>query len=362
MTFVERSEIAGQRMRAQRLWGDPFETPEDVVRWLVAMQAQEYPLAKWSVAQRAASVDDGGMNQAFADGAILRTHILRPTWHFVLPEDLRWLMALSGPRVNALNAYYYRQLELDDEVFAETNAVLAGALKSGVQLTRKELAEILDRAGISASGPRLGYIMIRAELDAVVCSGALRGKQHTYALFDERVPQTKGFDRDEALAELVRRYFTSRGPATLKDFLRWSSFTAADGRRGLEMVMSQLEHDAVDGRTYWFVSESNNSKRASKVVDLVQVYDESVMGYSESRDILHGMESIPPDMPIGMHPVLLGGRMIGRWRPKRSKTSVVVETSLDRPLDRAETRALDGAVERYGRFLGVPATQAPGAS
>ncbi len=214
-------------MRTQRWWRTRSETPRDVVRWLGALQAQEFALAKWSIAQRTRGMNRGDVEQAFADGVILRTHVLRPTWHFALGEDLRWLLKATAPRVNTLNAYYNRQHKLDTKLFAKSNSIIAKALEGGAHLTRSELAAVLTRGGIRAAGNRLAYIVMRAELDAIVCSGAMRGKQHTYALLDERIPHGKTLDREEALAELARRYFTSRGPATLNDFARWSSLTAA---------------------------------------------------------------------------------------------------------------------------------------
>jgi hypothetical protein len=348
-------DIARLRMRNQHLWGTSLRTPEDVVHRTAAMQSQEYPVAKWSVAQRTEGVTDADMDRAFADGAILRTHLLRPTWHFVLPADIRWLQDLTAPRVHALNSHYYRKLGLDDDHFAKSNALLADVLVGGRHRTRKELGVELSRADIEASGVRLGYTMMRAELDAVVCSGAMRGKQHTYALLDERAPSATTMDRDQALTELTRRYFTTRGPATLKDYIRWSSLTAADGRRGLDMVGSELEQTIVGGRPYWFAEGSLGPDRTSEPVDLVQVYDEVVMSYSESRDALT-RDSIARDEAGFMHAVLLGGRWIGRWRAVRNKASVAVETSLDRPFNRVEARSLEAAAERYGRFLGVPAS------
>lgn len=359
---MNRDDIAHRRMRNHHLWGTPLETAEEVLRWLAAAQAQEFGPAKWSIAQRAGGVSEAALAQAFADGAILRTHILRPTWHFVLPADLRWLLDLSAPRVHALNAYSYRRFGLDDELFARSNALLAEAVSGGRQLTRTELAAHLANAGITARGLQLGYILMRAELDAVLCSGALRGKQQTYASFDERVPPARALDREAALAELTRRYFTSRGPATLKDYLRWSSLTAPDGRRGLDLVKSQLERDVVDGRTYWFAAScpsAPGASPASPVIDLVQGYDEYIMSYSESKDVLQvpgKTVAAPQAQGAFTHALLLDGRVIGHWRPVRQERSVVIDTYLYRPLDRIGAQALDAAVERYGRFLGVPAT------
>jgi hypothetical protein len=355
---VNSSEIARRRMHSQRLWGPLCAAPGDVVKWLTAMQAQEFPLAKWSVAQRADGVSDAAMDRAFAEGAILRTHVLRPTWHFVAPDDIRWLLALTAPRVHQANAHYYSRFGLDARLFAKSNALLAKAVEGGVDRTRKELADLLDRAGITASGPRLAYIIMRAELDAIICSGPPRGRQHTYAALEERAPNAKTLGREEALAELVRRYFVARGPATLKDFLWWSSLTAAEAKMGLDAVKSQLEHDVVDGRTYWFAAGSLPRKGPSKRVDLVQGYDEYVMSYRESRDALYGgrpTAPVPHTENVLMHAVLLDGQLIGLWKPARTKDSVVIEASLFGPLEPIGERALERAVERFGRFLQTPA-------
>jgi hypothetical protein len=358
---MKNRDISGRRMHGQHLWGPPLEGPEDVVRWLVAMQAQEYPVAKWSVAQRTRGVTNAGMDRAFADGVILRTHVLRPTWHFVLPEDIRWLLRLSAPQVKARLAHYDGKLGLEKRLLGKSNALLARAVE-GRQVTREELATRLGRAGIAASGQRLAHILMHAELDAVICSGALMGKRHTYASLDERVPRSRSLNRDEALAGLTRRYFTARGPATLKDYLRWSNLTAAEGKSGLEMVKSGLEHETIDGRTYWFAASSAKAKakaRPSGIIDLVQGYDECILSYGESRDVLLGplAANAIPRLEIGFtHAVLLDGRLIGHWRPALERKSILIETYFYQPLGRAAAKALDTAVARYGRFMGMLAT------
>src|SRR5262245_24524323 len=170
---------------------------------------------------------DDSIDELFNEGKILRTHVMRPTWHFVMPEDIRWMLKLTAPRINAVSAYYFRKMELDQAVLARSNAAISKALR-GKHLTREELGQVLGRAKIDAKGLRLIYLMIRAELDAVICSGPLRGKQFTYALLDERVPKCRTLKRDEALAELTIRYFTSHGPALLRDFVWWSGLTITD--------------------------------------------------------------------------------------------------------------------------------------
>ncbi len=348
-------------MFAQRLWGAPFEAPAEVVGWLGAMQAQEFPVAKWSIAQRAGSVTDAALNRLYADGAILRTHLLRPTWHFVLPADIRWLLDLTAPRVHALNAYHYRRLGLDDADFARSNALLAAEVAGGAHRTRAELAAALQSGGVDAGGLRMAYLMMRAELDAVLVSGAPRGAQHTYAAFDERVPDLATLDRERALAELARRFFTARGPATVKDLALWSSLTVADAKRGLAAIESELHREEADGRTYWFAeppAPAIADGRAAAPVDVVQGYDEVIMSYSESKDVLGASWTTPLylDTRRFLHAVLLDGRVIGHWRPVRAAGAMTLETVFHRPLRRGEARALDAAVERHAAFLGAPVT------
>lgn len=327
------------RMQSLRLWGTPFGTPEEVVRWLGALQAQEFSLAKWSIAQRTRGATKADVDHALAEGVIVRTHVLRPTWHFALAEDIRWLLQATAPRVHALNAYYNKQHELDKKLLTKSNTLIARALEGGVHLTRRELADALKRGGIRASGARLAYVMMCAELDALVCSGAMRGKQHTYALLDERAPRAKAFERDAALAELTRRYFTSRGPATLNDFIRWSSLTAAEGREGLALVGRDLESGVIDGKTYWHGPLPRVRASTKPAVDLVQGYDEIIMSYSESRDESFRLGDAP-----FINAILLDGRLVGHWKPVAQRNSVRVKTVLNRTLGRDEKKALATAV------------------
>jgi hypothetical protein len=216
------------------------------------MQSQDYPGAKWGIGLRAA-VTDAAVDRACDEGSIVRTHILRQTWHFVARDDIRWMLALSGPRVNAVNAHYYRKMELDEPLFTRSRKVIERVLRGGTHLTRPELGRALQRAGIAASGNRLAFLTMRAELDAVIVSGPRRGHQLTYALLEERVPAAKPIDRDAALAALAHRYFASHGPATLKDYVWWSGLTIRDARAGIELAGSSLTRENVEGLTYWSV-------------------------------------------------------------------------------------------------------------
>jgi len=233
---MDARDILHRRINTQRLAGDPFARPEDMVRSLVGVQSQDYGNARWSVGQRTANCTDADVARAFDEGRILRTHVLRPTWHFVTPEDIRWLLTLTAPRVHALNAYSYRQLDLDDAIFARCETLITDTLQGGNQLTRPGLAALLADAGIVANALRLSYIMMHAELDGLICNGAMRGKQHTYALLEERASQATTWTHEESLAELALRFFSGHGPVSLRDYVRWSGLTVADARAGLEMV------------------------------------------------------------------------------------------------------------------------------
>ncbi|HEY8925947.1 MAG TPA: winged helix DNA-binding domain-containing protein, partial [Polyangia bacterium] len=270
---MDLSDIAGARLANQRLVGSPSDRAEDVVRALGAVQAQDYAGAKWALGLRLDGHTDADVERAFDEGRILRTHVLRPTWHFVAPRDIRWMLALTAPRVRAAMAYYDRQLDITDGLCRRSQAVLAKALAGGNHLTREELGKALAGAGIVAQGQRLGNLMMRAELDAVVCSGPRRGKQFTYALLDERTPASPSLDRDEALAELASRYFIARGPALVPDFAWWSGLTVNDAQRAVTLAGARLRAVTVDGRTYWRGARARAATAPAALIHLLPSFD-----------------------------------------------------------------------------------------
>ena len=347
--------IADHRLRNQRLTGPAFDRPEHVVRWLTAVQSQDYAGAKWAIAQRVKEADENEIDKLFNDGKILRTHVMRPTWHFVMPADIRWMLKLTAPRVNAVSAYYYRKLELDDALFRRSNAAITKALRGGRQLTRPELAGVLKRSAIDANGSRLAYLMLRAELDGLICSGALRGKQFTYAFLEERVPESKILERDEALAELTKRYFTSHGPALLRDYTWWSGLTMADAKAGIEMARPHLDQRTVEDKTYWFGELGATAKTKTPLVHLLPNYDEYLIAYKDrSNSINPSLEKHlgPSDGVFNAHIIVLSGQVIGGWRRTIEKDRVTVNANTLLKLDKAAHRALRQAAERYGEFIG----------
>ncbi len=354
---MTRLDIARQRLHNQHIARATFEKPSDVVAWLGAVQAQDYASAKWALGLRLQGATDRDIEQAFTEGSILRTHLMRPTWHFVTPADIRWMLALTAPRVHAVNAYMYRKLELDSALFKRSNAALAKALQGGKQLTRDELRGVLQKAGIATDGElRMGYIMMRAELDKIVCSGARRGRQFTYALLEERTPHAKTLKRDEALAELARRYFMSRGPATVQDFAKWSGLTTADARSGLEVVKAQLQHEVVDGQSYWFSTATPSAKDVSPTAYLLSIYDEYISGYKDRSaigDARHTAKLIALGNALA-YIIVVNGQIVGTWKRTLRKDAVVIETNIFTRLTKAENRAVAVAAHQYGAFLDLP--------
>jgi hypothetical protein len=348
-------EIVHRRLRAQHLAGKGLPDPAAVVRHFGAMQAQEYAMAKWSIGQRTRGYDDVAVQRALDEGSIVRTHALRPTWHFLAAEDVAWIQALTGPRVHVINGHYYSRHGLDADLFARCRSVLSDALRGGHHLTRPELAQALADGGIPATGNYLAYVVMGAELDGLIVNGVMRGKQHTYALLSERVPEQPAKDPDEALAELIRRYFTAHGPATVKDFAWWSSLTVAQAKRGLGLLDGALESETVDGRTFWFAPGRSPRREKSPTVHLLQGYDEYVVAFTESRPLINlgDLDLALPDGNALAQPIIVDSQMVGYWRRTLAKGGITAEPYLS---DDTHRTAIEAAFVRYGEFAGLPVT------
>jgi hypothetical protein len=346
-------EILQLRLANQHLASQQLDDPTELVAQLGAVQAQDYPAAKWALGMRLLDGTDALLEDAFAEGKILRTHVLRPTWHFVAPADIRWILALTAPRIKAAMTPYALGLGLDEALFARCEAVIVRALGGGRSLTRAELGAALRQAGIEIhDGATVGHIVSRGELDALVCSGPRHGLQHTYALLEERVPPAPSLSGQEALAELTWRYFSSHGPALARDCSWWSGLPVGQITRGLELNSWRLERETVDGRTYWFRRLS--PPPTGETAYLLPNYDEYTVAYRE-RDLFYdrarnwtGNPRI--DVPFS-NVIVVGGHVVGRWKRVLRNGAVTIESQWSgEPSDDAR-RALAAAAERYGAFF-----------
>jgi hypothetical protein len=343
------------RLHNQLVSQTDFTEPGQVVEALGAVQAQDYAGAKWALGLRLTNTTDSAIEKAFEDGKILRTHVMRPTWHFVTPADIRWMLELTAPRVRALLAYNDRQLGLDQAMFKKSHAVLKKALQNNQHLTRSEMGPIFEKAGIAVEGLRLGQLLMHAELDGLICSGARKGKQFSYALLEERAPEARALERGAALAELSKRYFQSHGPATVHDFAWWSGLNMADIRQGIESLRPELETEVIDGKTYWFSPLASEPAPVPGAL-LLPNYDEYTVGYTDRSAIFDASDKdkLGARESILAQSILVEGRVAGLWKRTLKKNEVVIELAPFGLPNKAQNQALVEATQEYGRFLELP--------
>jgi hypothetical protein len=347
-------DIATRRLHSQRLAGDPLDGAAEVVGWLGAVQSQDYPAAAWALGQRARDVTAAGVHQLFDAGAILRTHLLRPTWHLVLPADIRWLLALTGPRIRAGIAGRLRRLEIDGAVITRAETAFTSVLAGGRQLTRVELAEVLRASGIAPDGQRLSHLILAAELDALVVSGPRRGREFTYMLLEERVPARPCVDREEGLSRLAERYFRSRGPAQLQDFAWWAGVTLADTRAGVAGAGSSLASEVIGGTRYWFDAGARPRPARATLAHLLPTFDELTVAYRDRSAFDHPDRRFDPALfafgSVLSNVLVIAGRVRGAWRRVVGPESVRLQVRLLDPLTPSERAAVARAAQRMGRF------------
>jgi hypothetical protein len=342
--------VLHRRLRAHRLVASREQTARDVVHHLGAVQAQDFAGASWAVAQRLAPSAADDVLAALASGAIVRTHVMRPTWHLVAASDLRWLQQLTAPRVRQLCSYQDRKCGLDDNVFAKTRAVFEREL-AGVELTRAEVSAALARAKIPATGQRLGQILMRAELDLVICSGGLRGKQHTYALVADRAPAA-ALDREAGLAELARRFFAGHGPATIADFAWWSGLTVADCRLAVALAGDGVAIERFDRTSYLVAAAAAGSvtaKARAPIAHVLANFDEYLIAYVDRVDLIDERVRARPAGRGGVifsNALLIDGKVVGTW--KRAKAGI--SPALWIKPSRAERAALGVAIARFDQL------------
>lgn len=357
---MDDADLLRWRLASHRLTGPGFAPAPDagaaVVRWLAAVQSQDHEPALWSLARRACDLGRRDLAAAFEAGGFLRTHVLRPTWHYVPPEELRPLLALTGPRVAAGCAARWRELELPAPLRVRATDVMAGAIAERGPLTRAELQLVLEAAGISTVGQRLPHLLMYAELEAVLCSGGVRGRQHTWALVDDRTPAARPFDREETLRSTTLQFVRSHAPVTERDLAWWSGLALRDVRHGLELARPAAAVLEVGGRRFWYVEEPPPPRSGGPAVHLVQSYDEFLVGYSDSRDLVDpaGFAKHMPRAALLGPSLLVDGTLAGRWRRTLGPAHVEIEVTPFRSLESPVRAALEEEARRFAAFVAAP--------
>ncbi len=343
------SEIFRYRLVNQQIGRVKSIRAQGLVKWQVIMQAQNFAMAMWAIGLRLPHLSRELIEQAFNDGSILRTHIMRPVWHFVTPEDICWILTLMAPRVHMNNSFSYRKFELDAAVLNRSKDIIVRALEGGKYLTRLELMILMYKAGIETNRYRFAYIMMHAELEKIVCSGPQKEKQLTYALFDERVPPAATLTREESLSELAARYFASHGPATLYDFAWWSGLAIKDAKTGVNALGPDFCRETIDGYEYIFIPTDLSDFDEQKACFLMPDYDEYGIAY-KNRDFMFHPEYNPKKLPFYGHAVVVDGFIAGTWKALENKNQLDVKTTIHCPLSERQIEAVSKAVNDYKGF------------
>ncbi|MDD1763785.1 MAG: winged helix DNA-binding domain-containing protein, partial [Methanobacteriaceae archaeon] len=349
---MKPSDIPMCRLHNQQLEQSKFKKPSQLVSWLGAVQAQDYPGAKWSLGLRLPDSTDAMIEQAISEKKIVRTWLMRGTLHFVAVSDVRWMLELLAPRIIARNARRYRELELDEPTLTRSNEVLENALQDGKELSRRELLVILEQNGISTKGQRAAYMLQRASLDGLICQSVAIRNNPTYLSLNS-LTRSKTTKPEDALVELAKRYFTTRGPATLQDYVWWSGLLVADARAGLEAVKSRLISETINGQTYWRPSSTPLVSDTSPAVYLLPGFDEFLLSYKDRGASLDTQAAKNVTLGNRFSPtIIIDGRVVGTWKRVLRKNKVIISSKSFRKFSAIENNALSTAKRRFSKFLG----------
>ena len=346
------TDITKLRLISQHIVGSKLKTVKEIVEWMGAMQAQDYAMAKWAIGVRLPGSTDRMIESAMNKGEILRTHLLRPTWHFVSANDIRWMLELTAPRIKASLRSRHNQLGLTETIFAESDSIIAQSLKSGKHLSREELVAELRKSKIPLDENRASHLLVQAELDGIICSGASKNGKQTYALLDERVPTRKSLTKKESSAKLARIFFTSRCPATLQDFVWWSGMTIGDAKMAIEMIKSDFIPETIVSNVYWFPKDLSNPGEVGELVLLIPAFDEFIISYTDRLAMLgENLNKIVISNGIFRPVIMIDGRVIGIWKRVIGKNNVFVEIDCFRQPDATAKNLIEKTFQQYGRFL-----------
>lgn len=356
---MTEQEMLYIRLQSQKATGGEFTKPEESLGWLGGMQAQDYTSCKWAVGLRTPGATDEIVEQSIADRKIIRSWLMRGTLHIATAKDIRWMLDLLAPRLIRAGAGRHRELELDEKTFSKSHKILQAALLNGKEPSREELRTLLEKNGIRTTGQRLPHLLQRAALEKLICFGVRKNKEFTFVLMDEFVPETKSKTTDEALAELAKRYFSSRGPATLQDFVWWSGLKTTEARTGLEAVKSQLQQQTINGKTYFFTQELVTKTASRPATFLLPAFDEYVIAYRDRSALLDPVNSKQVISKNGIfYPVMVkNGQVIGTWKRTFKKDQVVIELNPFGKINQPLKNELVKLAEEFGKFTEKAAIQ-----
>jgi hypothetical protein len=346
------TNISQLRLQNQHIGGTQFNSAKDLVHWMGAIQAQDYGMAKYAIGIRLKNAVVQTIEDAINKGEIIRTHVLRPTWHFVTAEDIRWMLELTAKNLNTAMSSNNKRLELDEKIFKKSNGIIENILCDGKHLTRKEIMAALEKKGIKTNDLRASHIMFRAETDLVVCNGIKKDKQFTYALLDERVPSTRKIAKEQALAQLAQRYFLSHGPATIPDFSWWSGLSITDAKNAAESIKSNLISEKFKEHTFWFSNKSINVNPKTNTLFFLPSYDEFLISYKSREISMDAKFSSRTFTTNGIfNPIIVhNAKVIGTWKPELKRDILIKEFFFIKPT-KNQKRLCANAAKEFGQFM-----------
>jgi hypothetical protein len=348
-------DVLRARLATQRLSGPAAASPVQVVRELLCVQAQDAPLAQAMIALRC-QAGEADVRAAIGRGEIVRTHVLRPTWHYVAADDLRWLLALTSPKVESGMAARHRQLGLDEPLIVRGLDAIANALAGHSYADRRHLGTILADAGVLTAGQPLfgqqvGHLLMLAELRALICSAPSALAAHRYALVDEVVPVTADRDRGQAIDEIVGRFVAGHGPVALSDLVRWAKVTLAEARTAVDRLAAQVRTIDVGGQQLWYSPAAVLPETRNQDAWLLSTFDEAFLSYRTlpwPRSATHPAGSDPYRFAeVGGGVVIHRLTDVGAW--KRTRRRGLAELSLD--VDPRLSGSARQAIDRASRQL-----------
>ncbi|MBV4356661.1 winged helix DNA-binding domain-containing protein [Pinibacter aurantiacus] len=350
------SDLKYLRLHNQLISQQPYANAGNVVAALGAMQAQDYAAAKWAIGLRLPEATDEDIEAAIAQKTIVRTWALRGTLHFLAAADIHWILSLIAPRLNTLYASHFKRLELDSAVLSKSFSTIEKALRNGKQLTRTELAAILNKKGIATNDLRMNFILLRASLDKLICFGERNGKQFTHTLLDKWAPATKAIKKEEALAMLAERYLSSHAPSSLKDFVWWSGFPLTEAKAAFAMVDDKFEEKTIGGNAYWLPKKLPDFKKKQSLY-LLPAFDEYLMGYADRTTVVDEkyLSHIATNNGIFNPTIVVNGHVEGNWKRTLKKDKVLVEPHIFEAISKSNQSALKAVSKRFGKFLNISA-------
>jgi hypothetical protein len=346
-------DIPFYRLINQQIAGHKFSKPVEIVSWMGAMQAQDFNMAKWAIGVRLPGTSEKIIEDAVDKGEIIRTHLQRPTWHIVTREDVRWMIELTVPHIKSSLNSRHNFLGFTQSIIKKSFQIIEKALAGGNHLTREELMAELKKAKIDVTENRSSHIMLMAELEKLVCSGASKGKKQTYALFDERVPKSKSIKREDALAKLAERYFTSHGPATIKDFVWWSGLPVGEARKAIELIRSKFISEKIDEKEYWFIDSIKIPNKVKSSVYLLPAYDEFTISYTDRSAVLNPkvINKAISNNGIFRPIIVVNGQVVGLWKTVKTKDKISIETEFFIKQDKVVKSLIEKRVKEFRDFF-----------